>query len=235
MQDKYNLFYAWVIGQKPEISDPTNPFQCMDLAYELAFFLNFPKDTLSHQYAKDVYLKPNADTRDFFDFIPNSASFIPQALDLAVFDATSNNIAGHISVCNGVGTTVSFQSLDENWTSNGIVTVITHNYTNPKLLGVLRPKIKNNEITDQTKIPSIDNKEVQQIKSEMLAKDSEITSLRLTVVALNASITDLQAKLDNSPVVTVPAPVTSSGSSTVETSKPTLSQLLSGWFKKLGL
>jgi hypothetical protein len=52
-------------------------------------------------------------------------------------------------------------------------------------------------ITDQTKIPQIDNKEVQAIKSELLAKDTEITSLKLTVTGLDNKITELQTKLDS--------------------------------------
>jgi len=213
MQEKYNLFYAWVIGQKPEISDPTNPFQCMDLAYELAFFLNFPKDTIQHTYAKDVFLKPNADTSTYFDIIPNSPSFVPQALDLAVFDGT----IGHISTCNGIGDTKTFQSLDENWTSNGLVTVITHNYDNPKLLGVLRPKIQSPVLTDQTLLPIIDangNKmEVQACRSKLADQESqiadlltrsdnylkEIADLKVSLTALNTKITTLQTELDNQP------------------------------------
>ena len=47
-------------------------------------------------------------------------------------------------------------------------------------------------ITNQTKIPQIDNKEVQQIRSEMLAKNNEIISLKITVQALNDRITILE-------------------------------------------
>lgn len=140
MNDKFNQFYAWVIGQKPEISDPTNLFQCMDLAYLATFFLNFPKDTIQHAFAYQVFTQPNSSTLKYFDIIPNSSTFIPQAFDLAVFDKTANNIAGHLSVCNGKGDTKTFESVDENWASNGLVTLVTHNYVSPKLLGVLRPK-----------------------------------------------------------------------------------------------
>ena len=54
-------------------------------------------------------------------------------------------------------------------------------------------------ITDQTKIPQLDGKEIQQIKSEILAKDSEISSLKLSLTALNSTVNDLQYKLDHLP------------------------------------
>jgi copper chaperone CopZ len=54
-------------------------------------------------------------------------------------------------------------------------------------------------ITDQTKIPQLDGQEVQAVKSSIIAKDTEITNLKLSVTALNASITDLQYKLDHLP------------------------------------
>lgn len=203
MQDKFNLFYAWVIGQKPEISDPSNPFQCMDLGYMAGLFLNVPKDTLQHLYAKDVFLKPNADTTKYFDLIPNTPDFVPQAMDLAIFDATPSNIAGHISVCNGVGDLNTFQSLDENWTSNGLVTIITHNYDNPKLLGVLRYKNQELVINDQTKLPIIDENgnqmEVQAVRSRLNDLTKVNLDLKLTLAELNARITQLQSQIDNPP------------------------------------
>lgn len=213
MQEKFQLFYSWVLNQKPEISDPSNPFQCMDLAYEWVFFLNFPKDTIQHGYAYQVFSQPNSSTSQYFDLIPNSLTFVPQIGDLAVFDKTSTNIAGHIAVCTGEGDTNTFKSMDENWTANGIVTVITHNYTNPKLLGVLRPKPEKltGTITDQTILPIIDangnQMEVQAVRSKLADQDKQIANLltdkdnlAFTVTALNAKISQLQEKVDNMPV-----------------------------------
>ena len=90
-------------------------------------------------------------------------------------------------------------------------------------------------ITDQTKIPQIVDStgnpmEVQAIRSTLLAQDEEIThlktendSLRFTVTALNARISDLEAKLIQ--------PTTP----TIEPPKSDLYQLTIGWLKKLGL
>ena len=64
-------------------------------------------------------------------------------------------------------------------------------------------------ITDQTKIPQLENKEVQQIKSELIAKDlaiaaqdGQIADLKSTVASLNAQLTELQYKLDHLPTPT---------------------------------
>lgn len=54
-------------------------------------------------------------------------------------------------------------------------------------------------ITDQTKIPQIDNLEVQAIKSRLTDQFNQISSLNLTVNSLNAQVRDLQFKLDNLP------------------------------------
>jgi peptidoglycan L-alanyl-D-glutamate endopeptidase CwlK len=80
-------------------------------------------------------------------------------------------------------------------------------------------------ITNQTKIPQIDNKEVQQIRSEMLAKDNEIISLKITVQALNDRVSILEQNTpqntsgestgDSTPPVETPTPP--SPSSTVPT------------------
>lgn len=197
MKDLFNLFYDWVIGQKPEISDPSSPFQCMDLAYQWTLFLHYPKSTISHLYAKQVFTNPNSDTQTYFDIVPNSPSFIPQCGDLVVFDATSTNIAGHIAVANGDGDTSRFTSLDENWTANGIVTLISHNYDNPKLLGVLRPKIIAGEINDQTKINIGGNygtMELQAIRSTLTDKDQAIATLKRAYLDLQ---TEQQIALDS--------------------------------------
>lgn len=141
IKQTFDQFYANLNGQRVEVSDSTNSFQCMDLAYNFVFSLGLPKATIQRLYAKEVYTKATDITRKYFDLIPNSPTGIPQVGDLVVFDATPANIAGHISVANGVGNLTSFQSFDQNWIPGQKATVITHNYDNPKVLGWLRAKI----------------------------------------------------------------------------------------------
>lgn len=155
MKDKFIAFYSWVITQGIEISDKTNPYQCMDLAYSLVFFLNFPKATIQHLYAYEVYTKPSDLTRQYFDLIPNTPDGVPQAGDLVVFDKTDTYIAGHISVANGFGGDINgFTSLDQNWAGVSRVVLVNHNYNSPKVLGWLRPKptIANYDIETSLKL-----------------------------------------------------------------------------------
>lgn len=51
-------------------------------------------------------------------------------------------------------------------------------------------------ITDQTRIPQIDNMEVQAIKSTLLDKTAEITGLKLSINSLNGKISSMQAQQD---------------------------------------
>ena len=54
------------------------------------------------------------------------------------------------------------------------------------------------EITDQTRIPQIENKEVQQIRSEMLAKDQRIRDLESANNQQAEMIADLRKDYENS-------------------------------------
>lgn len=184
MKDKFDLFSSWILGQGVEISDKSNAFQCMDLMYGWTLFLNFPKSTVQHGYAYQVFTAPTATTRQYFDIIPNSDTFVPQVGDIGVFNQTASNVAGHVCICNGVGNTSNFQSIDENWAGQTFVTLVTHSYSN--FLGVLRPKILSNGITDQTIIPLIIDAnghpmEVQAIRSELADNEREITNLKTQI------------------------------------------------------
>ena len=145
LKEKFDLFYANMVNQKSEVSDATNIYQCMDLAYQWTFSLDIPKATIQHLYAYQAYTQPSDLTRQYFDIIPNSATFVPQAGDLVVFsnrnlNGTYFNTAGHIAIANGSGDIYRFKSFDQNWGGQIGLTLIEHNYNNPKLLGVLRPK-----------------------------------------------------------------------------------------------
>ena len=206
MKEKYQLFYSWVLSQGIELSDKTNPYQCMDLAYSWVFFLNFPKATIQHLYAYEVFTLPNDLTTQYFELIPNSSTFVPQVGDIAVFDKTSTNIAGHISVCTGDGDTNTFSSLDQNWAGNSKATLVKHGYDSPKLLGVLRPKLKSEVfiITDQTKIPQIvdengNQMEVQAIRGRITDWARQITSQLTEINDLKKVAESLQTQLNSLP------------------------------------
>lgn len=80
-------------------------------------------------YANDPNLYNN------FDKIANTPSFVPQFGDIAIFN---NGTHGHISICNGKGTTSRFESFDQNYPTNSACHIQSHNYK--EFYGVLRPK-----------------------------------------------------------------------------------------------
>lgn len=222
----FEIFKNYVLSQGVEISDKTNVYQCMDLAYAFCLFLHVPKDTVRHLYAYQIFTSPNDITNEYFQIIPNDDSFIPQEGDIGVFNKTNSNIAGHVCICTGNGNTKTFKSLDQNWAGQSKVSEVTHDYIN--FLGVLRPKIKSNEINEQTLLPIIDANgnlmEVQAVRSELADNERQITNLltekdnllrqvddlKITVSALNSKITSLENEIstleDEVPTENIPSP-----------------------------
>src|SRR4030042_82719 len=80
---------------KVEVNDPTNAYQCMDLAYAFCDFISIPRDTIRHLFAYQVYTEPNDLTIKYFEMIPNTSNGVPQCGDLVVFSKDIGGIAGH--------------------------------------------------------------------------------------------------------------------------------------------
>lgn len=169
----FDLFYANVNGQHIEVSDDSNINQCFDLALLWAYCNGIPKAAIAHLYAKYIWTQATDLTRQYFDLIPNTPTAVPQKGDMVIFDGSNANVAGHVSIANGVGDTKSFQSFDQNWAYQQRPTVITHNYDNPKVLGWLRVKVQPvspTPVTDQTKYDFGDGfgvLELQEAKSKL--------------------------------------------------------------------
>lgn len=136
LTNKLNQFIANLNGQFVEVSYKETIYQCMDLVYAWVFCLDYPKATIQHQYAYEVFTKPNDLTYRYFDLIPNTPDFIPQDGDICVF---SGGVAGHIAICLGGGTTNKFWRFEQNNPLGTNASINERGYTN--MLGVLRPKI----------------------------------------------------------------------------------------------
>ena len=136
LTDKLNQFVSNTIGQFVEVSDSSNEYQCMDLAYLWVFCLGYPKATIQHLYAYEAFTKPTDLTYKYFDLIPNTPEFIPQDGDIGVF---KGSVAGHIVVCLGGGTTSKFKRFEQNNPIGTNASINDRGYTN--FLGVLRPKV----------------------------------------------------------------------------------------------
>ena len=183
IQQKFDRFYSNLVNQKVEVSDSSNVYQCMDLCYLWTFSLDIPKATIQHLYAYQVFTQASDLTRQYFDVIPNSATFVPKAGDLVVFsnrnlNGTYFNQAGHIGIANGSGDIYRFKSFDQNWIVGQPPVIVEHNYNSPKLLGVLRPKwleadiriqlLNEAGITDEslTRLAIDRNKNYEQLRTE---------------------------------------------------------------------
>jgi len=114
--------------------------QCVDL------FRQYNKDVLGivqpkgvigakefyTNFDKDPVLKAN------FTKIANTPTGVPEAGDVVIWDKWSGNEFGHVAIFLN-GDENKFTSLDQNFPTLNKVTKTEHNYTNPKVLGWLRP------------------------------------------------------------------------------------------------
>lgn len=133
---------------------------------------------------------------DKFDAIPNTTEAIPQEGDIIIWGRKDSLPYGHVAICIGTDNNVNyFYSFDQNWPTGSPCHVQKHLY--PNVLGWLRLKGGETDvITDSTKIPQIGNKEVQQIKAEMEAKDRAINDYQLTIASANSSMASMQKEIN---------------------------------------
>lgn len=124
-------------GKYVEISGSTARFQCVDLAnLYLREVLSLP--IIAWTNAIDFPKKAG----DKYDYILNTPEGVPQRGDLVVFDGKY----GHISIF-VEGNTKRFTSFDQNFPTGSPAHLHEHNYTNPRVLGWLRPKPQEQMVT----------------------------------------------------------------------------------------
>lgn len=156
-------------------------YQCMDLAHQFAVEVNgidFPPAPA----AKDVW---NKDCKGY-DKIKNTPDGVPQKGDIIIW-GTEIGQYGHIAVFDQ-GNASTFTSFDQNFPIGSLCHYQNHSYKG--VLGWLRLKnravitqdiAQQPQILDQTKIPGLDNKEVQQIRAELEAKNRKIADDGVTI------------------------------------------------------
>jgi hypothetical protein len=137
MKDKLNQFIDNLNGQFVEVSYKDAIYQCMDLAYVWVFCLGYPKATIQHTYAHQVFTEASDLTKQYFDIIPNTADGIPQDGDLVIY---KGGTAGHIVIALGGGTTSKFMAFEQNSPLGTNAHVSEKSYSN--CLGWLRPRIE---------------------------------------------------------------------------------------------
>lgn len=237
MKERLNQFILNTQGQFIEVSYREAIYQCMDLVYNWVFCLGLPKETIQHQYAFQVFTEPNDLTREYFEIIKNSDSFIPQDGDIGVFQGGE---AGHIVVCLSGGTTATFPCFEQN-SPLGRHAHITTNKKYYNFMGVLRPKLNKLDfiISDQTILPILDN---YQQKMEVGAARSKIYDQELTIATLKTKNDNLLHQIDilmmsqtspSQPGHVITEETTPPTSQEETTQNSAVFQIISRWIKKI--
>lgn len=153
MQAQFDQFYNLYNGKSVEVEDPTNKYQCFDLAFAWCDFLKIPRSAIRHLYAYQIWTQPSAETKKYFDMIPNGPTNVPQVGDIVVF-STTVGYAGHVSIAKNNSTSMNLSSFDQNWSGKQYATSIIH-YNYYGVLGWLRPKSASEPVTDAQKLVKI--------------------------------------------------------------------------------
>jgi hypothetical protein len=169
MKEKVQRFIDNIGGNFVEISYRDALYQCMDLAYAWVFVLDIPKSTIQQSHAYKVWDQPRAITREYFDLLENTPSFVPTAGDVAVFRKSINGTAGHIAIVADNNSDVNGMNVfEQNFPLGANPRIRRTNYNH--VAGFLRPKTQvvpqpEPIIEDDTVIPQIidDNGNAMQV------------------------------------------------------------------------
>lgn len=221
---KFQQFSENIPNQAIEVSDKSNIYQCMDLAYLWLFVLGFPKATIQHLYAYEVFTKASELTRKYFEVIPNTPDFIPEEGDLGVF-GTEVGVAGHICIIRKGSTLTKIESLDQNWNGVQKAVNVTHNYGGKNgFLGVLRPRwelvdscliaknddgsklfeklVHNSGVADETVkylglADKADNTSFNTIKNSLEARDGKLTTCKTELSTRDSELAAAKKEIEN--------------------------------------
>ncbi len=153
MNNLFQQFFSLHNGRVVETEDSANYAQCFDLALAWCDFLKIPRSSIRHLYAYQIWTLATAETKKYFDLIPNTATNVVQVGDLAVF-GTAVGYAGHVSIGTPNSNSINAVTFDENWAGKQYATTITH-YNYYGVLGFLRPKNVTVPLTDTQKVSKI--------------------------------------------------------------------------------
>lgn len=145
-----------------------NTGQCVGLV--IKWLVSTLKQPMIWGHAKDLIT--NAD-RNAYEIILNTPDAIPQAGDVIVWTQGFNGTFGHTAIATGKATVNTFEVFEQNNPLGAACRLYTYrNYA--YVQGWIRPKVAKPApqptepvITDQTKIPQLENMEVQAIVSKV--------------------------------------------------------------------
>lgn len=197
MRDKLIQFIDNLNGEFVEVSYKEAPYQCLDLAYCFVFCLGFPKSTIQHLYAYQVYTEANDFTREYFEVIKNEIETIPQAGDLAVFKGGE---AGHIAIVIEA-TKTRMKVFEQNNPLGTNAHIQDRTYTN--VLGFLRPKFAEVDgvpqwlitLLQEIKLTIKNEAEIRAIFDKAKRYDDEVNDLREQVKSANDKLSETSAQV----------------------------------------
>ena len=111
--------------------------QCKDYANAYSSFHGHPLKASNANATWTIAQDP------FWQKLANTPTFLPQVGDIVVWGAWTGNPYGHIGVVLDANLN-TFRSVDQNWfnansTTGSPAAIVSHNYTNPRVVGFLRP------------------------------------------------------------------------------------------------
>lgn len=192
MKEKLNRFVDNTIGNFQEVSYRQAEYQCMDLAYEWIFVLDFPKAAIQHQYAYEVFTLASDITRQYFDIIPKTKDNFPIEGDLVVFKGGD---AGHIAIAIE-GNPTAMKIYEQNNPLGTNPNIRDRGYTN--CLGFLRPKFTQPQgipsymmtLFQEANINPDDESTFREIWQKSIKYDDDVKSLQEQVRSANEALAD---------------------------------------------
>lgn len=111
--------------------------QCKDYANAYSSFHGHPLKASNANATWTIAQDP------YWQKLANTPTFLPQTGDIVVWGAWTGNPYGHIGVVLDANLN-TFRSVDQNWfnansTTGSPAAIVSHNYTNPRVVGFLRP------------------------------------------------------------------------------------------------
>lgn len=130
---------AWIqnsIGKRYD-TDGYYGAQCKDYANAYSAFMGHPLRP------SNAYPAWTIAQDAFWQKLANTPTFLPQTGDIVIWGPWSGNPYGHIGVVLDANLN-TFRSVDQNWfnansTTGSPAAIVSHNYTNPRVVGFLRP------------------------------------------------------------------------------------------------
>lgn len=139
-------------GKYVESNDPTNLYQCYDLALQFTIELGIPKGIFPYLNAYQIYTNFGTEQAKYFDRIYNSPNAVAKEGDLIVWGNSYNYAGGHVGMCKSADVW-NLNCFVQNDPMRTPAHMKTYNYN--FILGWLRPKAYSTPLTCDQKLAQI--------------------------------------------------------------------------------